>query len=241
MRAARKSWKTYALGAAAVAALLSSTACGPDGGTEDGAAAPTPSGTTSASDSAPTAAPSPSDSAKPSASESAKPGATSSGKPGGSGSGGSGTGNTGKAPACADGDLSIGTSYWAHDSGQHLLITATNVTDKPCTLYNYPFITFGQDVDSPLQPMESQPKALATIGPKQKAYAGVKLFLGGEKTDTYESFGLAYADPSSNNDGSPIDVALSDEVQFVNVGQKPSVTFWNLDRSEVEKFVFKAR
>ncbi|SEC20332.1 Protein of unknown function [Streptomyces sp. TLI_105] len=234
MRAARKSWKTYALGAAAVAALLSSTACGPDGGTEDGAASPAPSGTASATGTAPPASPSPSptESKKPSATDSAKPSATSSG---------SGSGGKEKAPACGDQDLSIGTSYWAHDSGQHLLITATNVTDKPCTLYHYPFITFGKDADSPLQPMESPAKAVATIGPKQKAYAGVKLFLGGEKTTAYESFGLAYHDPADNNDGSPIDVALSDEVQFVNVGQNPSVTFWNLDRSEVEKFVFKAR
>ncbi|WP_052499356.1 DUF4232 domain-containing protein [Streptomyces vietnamensis] len=241
MRAARKTWKTYALGAAAAAALLSSTACGPTGGAkDDGAASQAPSGTASATDSAqptPTTA-SPSDSAKPSATESAKPTATGSGKPGGSG--GDSKGN-GKAPACGDQDLSIGTSYWAHDSGQHLLITATNVTDKPCTLYHYPFITFGQDVDNPLTPMESPAKAVATIGPKEKAYAGVKLFLGGEKTKTYTSFGIAYQDPSSNNDGSPVDVAFSDDVQFVTVGQNPSVTFWNLDRSEVEKFVFKAR
>ncbi|MEU6624067.1 DUF4232 domain-containing protein [Streptomyces litmocidini] len=231
--AARKSWKTYALGAAAVAALLSSTACGPDGGTDDGAVSPAPSRTASATGTTAPVTPSPApttDAPQPTAAHSAKP----------SGSG-SGSGSKEKAPACGDQDLSIGTSYWAHDSGQHLLITATNVTDKPCTLYHYPFITFGQDVDSPLQPMESPAKAVATIGPKQKAYAGVKLFLGGEKTKTYESFGIAYQDPNSNDDGSPIDVALSDEVQFVTVGRNPSVTFWNLDRSEVERFVFKAR
>ncbi|MBB4985058.1 DUF4232 domain-containing protein [Streptomyces nymphaeiformis] len=233
MRAARTSWKTYALGAAAVAAFLSSTACGPSA-TEDGAASPAPSGTASATDSAqPSTAPSPSPST-----EAPQPSATTSARPSASATATS----SGKAPACGDHDVSIGTSYWAHDSGQHLLITATNVTDKPCTLYNYPFITFGQNTDSPLTPMESPAKAIATIGPKQKAYAGVKLFLGGEKTSGgYKSFGIAYADPSNSEDGSPIDVEFSDEVQFVNVGQNPSVTFWNLDRSEVERFVFKAR
>ncbi|MER5206258.1 DUF4232 domain-containing protein [Streptomyces sp. NPDC002825] len=236
MRAARTSWKTYALGAAAVAALLSSTACGPTGGTEDGAATQAPSGTASATASTPTEAPSPTESAKPGATESPKPTGSSSG----SGSGSDG-GSKGKAPACADPDVSVDTSYWPHDSGQHVLITATNVTDKACTLYFYPFIYFGQETENPLSPMESQPTAVATIGPKQKAYAGVKLFLGGEKTKTYESFGIAYQDPSNNNDSAPIDVAFSQDVQFVTVGQKPSVTFWNLDRSEVEKFVFKAR
>ncbi|GGV07523.1 hypothetical protein GCM10010275_54670 [Streptomyces litmocidini] len=235
MRAARRSWKRYALGAAAAAALLSSTACGPDGGAGDGAASPAPSGTASATASArPTTANPTTEAPRPTATRSAKPGATASGT-------GSGGGSKENAPACGDQDLSIGTSYWAHDSGQHLLITATNVTDKPCTLHHYPFITFGQDTDGPLPPMESPAKALATIGPKEKAYAGVKLFLGGERTKTYESFGIAYQDPESGDAGSPIDVALSDDVQFVTVGQKPSVTFWNLDRGEVERFVFKAR
>ncbi|WP_369147193.1 DUF4232 domain-containing protein [Streptomyces sp. R44] len=229
MRAARKTWKTYTLGAVAVAALLSSTACGPSGGTEDGAAsqAPSaaPSATASATGSTPSEAPSPTGSAKPSATATAEPGGDS----------------KDKAPACADPDVSIDTSYWPHDSGQHLLITATNDTDRACTLYFYPFIYFGQETENPLPPMESPAKAVATIGPKQKAYAGVKLFLGGEKTETYESFGIAYRDPSNNNDSAPIDVAFSKDVQFVTVGRKPSVTFWNLDRSEVERFVFKAR
>ncbi|MFE2559247.1 hypothetical protein ACFXGT_25105 [Streptomyces sp. NPDC059352] len=83
--------------------------------------------------------------------------------------------------------------------------------------------------------------AIATIGPKEKAYAGVKLFLGGEKTDTYESFGMACQDPDSDSDGAAVDVALSDEVTFVTVGPNPSVTFRNRDRGGVEEYVFKAR
>ncbi|WKD34319.1 DUF4232 domain-containing protein [Streptomyces xanthophaeus] len=44
--------------------------------------------------------------------------------------------------ACNDNDLSITTSVWRQDPGQHLLITATNFTDKPCTLYRYPYIGY---------------------------------------------------------------------------------------------------
>ncbi|MGA5196671.1 DUF4232 domain-containing protein [Streptomyces exfoliatus] len=227
MRAARQSWKTYALGAAAVAALLSSTACQPGGSTIDVPVNPKPSGTPSATDSTKPGTPSATGSAKPGT---GTPAATESGSV-----------SDGTAEACADPDLSIATSYWPKDNGQHMLITATNVTDKPCTLYHYPFVYFGQDNDNPLGPMESKPTAVATIGPKEKAYAGVKLFLGGEKTTTYTSFGLGYHDPNSNNDGSPVDVSLSGEVDFVTVGPNPSVTFWNRDRSEVEKYVFKAR
>lgn len=236
MRAARQSWKTYALGATAVAALLSSTACQPGGGTDDGAAGTKPSGTPSATGSAKPGTPSATDSTAPGA-----PTASDSTAPGTPTPTGSGSVSDGTAKACADPDLSIATSYWPRDNGQHMLITATNVTDKPCTLYHYPFVYFGQDNDSPLGPMESKPTAIAVIGPKEKAYAGVKLFLGGEKTTTYTSFGLGYHDPNNNNDGSPVDVSLSGEVDFVTVGPNPSVTFWNRDRSEVEKYVFKAR
>ncbi|MFD3661025.1 DUF4232 domain-containing protein [Streptomyces sp. NPDC058659] len=241
MGAARKSWKTYALGAAAVAALLSSTACQPGGGSDDGAAGTPPSGSASATTgSEQPSTPGATETTEPTEpSESAAPPvATDSATPGGGDGDG---GGTAAARACVDDDLSYDTSYWPRDSGQHLLLTATNNSDKPCTLYHYPFVYFGQETENPLGPMESKPTAIATIGPKEKAYAGMKLFLGGEKTVTYESFGLALANPKQTEQGAALDIALSDEVKFVTVGPNPSVTFWNRDRREVEKYVFKAR
>jgi hypothetical protein len=228
MRAARKNWKTYALGVAAVAALLSSTAC-ESGGTDD-AARPTPSGTASATGSA-----GPGDGSGISSSGSANSG--------GSGDSGSSGGSGGAATAaCADPDLSITTSLWRHDEGRHLLITATNISDKPCTLYHYPYVSFGADIENPLSPMESKPQVIATIKPKGKAYAGLLLFRPDEKTNTFKSFALGYQDrvPNSGGDAAPLDIAFSDDIDSVAVGPNPLITYWNVDLGAVQNFMIKA-
>ncbi|MFC9293000.1 DUF4232 domain-containing protein [Streptomyces sp. NPDC057011] len=227
MRTARTSWKSYALGVAAVAALLSTTACqsgGPDNGKS-----PTASGTPGA-----TAAPTPS--ATPST-------------PGPTRSGGGGTAGPSQSPsgspaiaACNDNDLSIDTSGWRQDSGQHLLITATNITDKPCTLYHYPYVRFGTDTRDPVSPLDSKPRAVATIGPKQKAYAGVSVFRAGQETRTVTSFSLGYQDRAlnSNRDVAPLDIRLSDEVGSLTVGPAPRVTYWNTDLHAIEDLLFRS-
>ncbi|MGW7204082.1 DUF4232 domain-containing protein [Streptomyces sp. NPDC054837] len=216
MGAARKSWKTYTLGAVAVAALLASTACEPGGGTDDKA------------DTTP--------SASPTASDSATPG-------GSAGAGGSGdTGGSGEdaTRACADPDLSVATSVYPHDEVRHLLVTATNAGDTPCTLYHYPRVYLGDETENPLGPMESKPQAVATIEPGEKAYAGLFLFRAGEKTTTVESLGLGYMErvPNSDEEGAPLDIRLPDGTDFLTPGPNPGVTYWNTDLDAVEKFTF---
>ncbi|MFI1279195.1 DUF4232 domain-containing protein [Streptomyces sp. NPDC020858] len=235
MRTARKSWKTYALGVAAIAALLSSTAC-QSGGADDGKS-PTASGSPSA-----TGVPTPS--GTPSTAGTAQPGGGGTTGPSQSSGGSSadpGGGDTTIA-ACNDNDLSIDTSGWRQDSGQHLLITATNFTDKACTLYHYPYVRFGTDIGAPVSPMESKPRAIATIGPKEKAYAGLFVFRAGQKTTTVTSFSLGYQDraPNSNTDVAPLDIRLSDEVESLTVGPTPRVTYWNTDLRAVEDFLFRS-
>ncbi|MDX3537938.1 DUF4232 domain-containing protein [Streptomyces sp. MB09-01] len=235
MRTARTSWKTYALGAAAVAALLSSTAC--DSGGTDGGKNPGVSG-------APRTTGAPSASATPSPAGTTAPGGRGSTGPSQSAGGGSakpGGGDTTLA-ACNDNDLSIVTSGWRQDSGQRLLITATNFTDKACILYHYPYVRFGTDIGAPVSPMESKPRAVATIGPKEKAYAGVFVFRAGQQTRTVTSFSLGYQDraPDSNRDVAPLDIRLSDEVGSLTVGPDPRVTYWNTDLRAVEDFLFRS-
>ncbi|MFD7257750.1 DUF4232 domain-containing protein [Streptomyces sp. NPDC059874] len=217
MHTARTNWKRYALGAAAVAALLSSTAC-ESGGTNDGKNA-TASGAPSV-----TGTPGPSQS------------------PGGGGSATPGGGGQTTVAACNDNDLSITTSAWRQDSGQHFLITATNFTDKPCTLYHYPYVRFGVDMEDPIGPMESKPKAIATIGPKEKAYAGVFVFRAGQQTKTVTSFALGYQDRAlnSNRDVGSFDIRLADEIGSLTVGPTPKVTYWNTDLGAVEDFLFRS-
>ncbi|WP_405834634.1 DUF4232 domain-containing protein [Streptomyces sp. NBC_00105] len=230
MRTARTSWKTYTLGAAAVAALLSSTAC--DSGGTDNGKNPGVSGTPSASGAA-----SPSGTTRPGGGGSTAPSQSA-----GDGSAKPGSGGGSSTAACNDNDLSIDTSGWRQDSGQHLLITATNFTDKACTLYHYPYVRFGTGIGAPVGATESKPRAVATIGPKEKAYAGVFVFRAGQQTRTVTSFSLGYQDraPDSNRDVAPLDIRLSDEVGSLTVGPDPRVTYWNTDLGAVEDFLFRS-
>ncbi|WP_106983128.1 DUF4232 domain-containing protein [Streptomyces sp. NRRL S-237] len=219
MLTARTSWRTCALGAVALAALLSSAACNP------GIADDTKNPTTS------TPAATPSTPSTPGPSGTTQPGTT---QP----SAGAGAGMA----ACNDNDLSITTSVWRQDSGQHLLVTATNFTDKTCTLYHYPYIGFGAVIDGPLAPMGSAPKAIATIGPKEKAYAGLFLYRGSEKTVPVEAVSIGYQDRAlnSNKESAMLDVALSKEIGSLNVGTDARVTYWNRDLGAIEDLLFRS-
>ncbi|MFI8342579.1 DUF4232 domain-containing protein [Streptomyces sp. NPDC085639] len=212
------SWRTYSLAAAALAALLSSTACNP--GLAD-PKNPTPSGSASGASAAPgTKSPTQGSAAPPTA-----PTATPAG-----------------AVACNDNDLSITTSVWRQDSGQHLLVTATNFTDKTCTLYHYPYIGFGAVIEGPIDAMGSAPRAIATIGPKEKAYAGLFLFRGSEPTVAVEAVSIGYQDRAlnSNKESAMLDVALSKEIGSLNVGTNARVTYWNRDLGAIEDFLFRS-
>ncbi|MBT2407539.1 DUF4232 domain-containing protein [Streptomyces sp. ISL-87] len=138
--------------------------------------------------------------------------------------------------------MSIATSFWRQDSGQHLLITAINASDKACTLYHYPYVGFGADIEGPVSPMESKPQAIATIRPKERAYAGLFLFRGSEKTVAVEALSIGYQDRAlnSNRDVAMLDISLSDEIDFLNVGSNPRVTYWNRDLRAVENFLFRS-
>ncbi|MEU9703530.1 DUF4232 domain-containing protein [Streptomyces sp. NPDC047981] len=236
MRTSRSArWKTCTLGFAAAAALLTTTACQSDDGPGD-AKKPTPPATT-ASATPSTAAPS---SAPPTSAPPTAPPTTTAPEPGRST--GTGDGGTSTAVACNDNDLSIATSAWRMDSGQHLLITATNFTDTPCTLYHHPRIGFGATIDGPIPAMGSKPKAIVTIGPKQKAYAGLFLFRGGQRTVAVEAVSIGYQDraPGSNADVAMLDVSFPREMGSGNVGPDPRTTYWHRDQRTVEDILFRS-
>lgn len=90
--------------------------------------------------------------------------------------------------------------------------------------------------------MESKPKAIATIGPKEKAYAGVFVFRAGQQTRTVTSFALGYQDRAfnSNRDVASLDIGLSPEVGSLTVGPTPRVTYWNTDLRAVEDYLFRS-
>lgn len=240
MRTVRTHWKTYALGVTAVAALLSSTACRSDGG-GDGKS-PTPSGSPSATRTpAPSGTPGTAGTAKPGGGTPGTSRSPSSGTGGSGGSGGSGGGKD-AATACNDNDLSIALSTYRQDSGQHLLITATNMTDKACTLYHYPRVGFGATIEGPLPTVGPKAQAIATIGPKEKAYAGLFVFRPGEDTVTVTAVSMGYQDRAfdSNRDVGMLDHAVPKDVVSLTVGSNPRVTYWNRDLKTVEDLLFRS-
>ncbi|MCX3063552.1 DUF4232 domain-containing protein [Streptomyces beihaiensis] len=144
------------------------------------------------------------------------------------------------APACDAGGLSVATSYWEQDSGQNMLIKATNTTGKGCTLYHYPYLYFSGST-LPVPPFGAAPKALATIRPHESAYAGVHLFRAGENTaNAVNRFGIGYQGRvlGSDREVAPVDVRAPEG--GADVGPYPAVTRWNLDRRAVEDIVFRS-
>ncbi|GLX19116.1 MULTISPECIES: DUF4232 domain-containing protein [Streptomyces] len=237
MSTARNRWQTYALGAAAVAALLTSTAC--DSGKDDGknpAATASPSASASAPAS-PGASAAPGTS--PSASASTSPGGKASPSP--SGSAAPTADAKPAARACSHDDLSITPSLWKSDSGQNLLITAANISGTACTLYHYPYVGFGTVVAGPLPPLGSAPSAAATLQPREKAYAGVYMYRGGERTVAVTALSMGYQDraPGSNKDSAWLEQGLAAYTGDLNVGRGAKVTYWNKDLRAVEDQLFR--
>ncbi|MFE4605863.1 DUF4232 domain-containing protein [Kitasatospora indigofera] len=220
-RTSPRSWKSYALGAAACAALLAATACGP------GAGDPEPSDRPSS-----TASPKPTTAtpAAPTATTPAKPGTTAPATPtAGPGGAGGTSGGDGTTVACAKGDLSLAATT-EDDKGRpvrHLLLTLTNVGSRKCTVYNYPYVQMGADAQAPVAVIEdSDPKALATLAPGEKAYAA--LLVSGGHRDTYEagyvSLGLQGPRPGSHV-GESIRAELPG-IDTLTVDDGGRVTYW---------------
>ncbi|NUU20616.1 MAG: DUF4232 domain-containing protein [Streptomycetaceae bacterium] len=150
-----------------------------------------------------------------------------------------GQGDTTGSRACTDADVSITATTEPHDSGRHLLLTATNTGSTTCTLYRYPNVVFGAGAHD-VPPMES-PAAVATIGPGKKAYAGLRLFEAGEQVDTVTSLAVtlegrvANGSPTSN----PIDIRIPAELGgALNIGPNPMTTFWNTDLSALNRYLY---
>ncbi|MEV6107958.1 DUF4232 domain-containing protein [Streptomyces sp. NPDC051940] len=232
MRAARTDWKTYALGTAVLAALLSTTACESDG--KDNASAPTPSTTPSATGG----------STEPGSGESGAADGSQvtddSGSDSSGGSGGTDDSATGTA-ACAAGDVSVSATLYPHDEARHMLLTVTNTGDRKCTLYRYPIVRFDSGREDQVGPLESAMDDV-TIAPGAKAYAGMLLFRIGAPTDAVETVTVSLQGPVSNEDpdSAPVKVTLPDEAPFLNIDDNPGVSYWNASREKAEDYMFKA-
>jgi hypothetical protein len=227
-----RGWKSYGLGAAAVAALLASTAC------ESGAA--------EGSDDAKT-------SDRPSATSSAKPGETASASPGdgsddtggsedtgGGDDTGGGNGDTATIAACTADDLGVSATMEQADSkdARHLLLTVQNAGDKKCNVYHYPYVEIG-DAQRPtpvIKDSNPDPGRPTTIAPGQEAHAA--LLVAGGGMDEYPAKRITLTLQGSklgSKGGEPIDVPMPVETLYADDGQL--VTYWTTASGSALDFI----
>ncbi|MGW8887506.1 DUF4232 domain-containing protein [Streptomyces sp. NPDC055749] len=209
-----RDWKSYALGAAAVAALLASTACEPSAA--DGSDDTKPSGA-------------------PSATASAKPGDT-----GGSDDNGDENGSSDTIAACTMDELAVSAVVEPtdNDDNRHLLITVQNAGDKKCHVYHYPYIEIG-DPQGPtpvIKDSESDPGKPVTIAPGEEAHAA--LLVAGGARDEYEakSITLTLHDSKLGSEaGEPVDVPMPVDALYADDGQL--VTYWTTASGSALDFI----
>ncbi|MFC8896053.1 DUF4232 domain-containing protein [Streptomyces cinereoruber] len=191
--------KNTVLAAAAVAALsLGLTACGgSDTGAKDAGSASSAPQAAADQNAAKGGA---TDTTGGSTSEGSTTGASTSGgtTAGGSTAGGKGTtastASTGsatgakssaKAPACAHGDVRITVEKADEVPTEHVVLTATNVSGRACTLLEYPLLAFGpiQTAKDVPAVAKSKPAVPIVLKKGEPAYASVRVALGGVHED----------------------------------------------------------
>jgi hypothetical protein len=239
--AARKNHKSprgrnsYLLGAAAVAALLASTACEPGAakGSDDAKSSDRPSATSSAK-------PGRTASAKPGKRASAKPGKPAGDTGGSDDNGGGSGGGSGTIAACTADDLAVSSTKEPADSkdARHLLITVQNAGDKKCDVYRYPYVKIG-DAQGPtpvIKDSDPDPGKPVTIAPGEEAHAA--LLVAGGHMDEYAAKGMTLtlqgSKPGSKAAG-PIDVPMPADTLYADDGQL--VTYWTTASGSALDFI----
>ncbi|MFE9093262.1 DUF4232 domain-containing protein [Streptomyces sp. NPDC007264] len=210
-----RGWRACALGAAAVAVLLATTACEPGG---DDAADASKSPAQSSATTSPTAKTTPTATAKTTA-----PG---DGKGGSQESKGTGGEDNSSIPLCSLGDLSISAMKFDGDEPtRHILIVATNKSGKKCDVLNAPEVTLG-DAKGPAPRLEgSTTDDPVTLAPGEKAYAG--LLATGGHMDTYDvtSMTITLGSPGGETEAEkPVDLPMPVAAFPADDGQR--VTTW---------------
>ncbi|WP_432056790.1 DUF4232 domain-containing protein [Streptomyces sp. bgisy022] len=204
-RRLRRARRTYALGAVVIAALLTTTACGPDQG----------DGTDAAKPSERTGAKGPSE---------ASPGTEKDDDHNGESSPET---DPGAVALCTLGDLSITASHYgaSGDPVRHLLLVATNTGDTKCDVQNAPEVTLG-DGQGPAPVLEgTATDEVITLAPGEKAYAGLRATGGQQDTYDVTSMKVTLGSPGGETEAEePVDLPMPVASFPADDGQR--VTYW---------------
>ncbi|MFF0222739.1 DUF4232 domain-containing protein [Streptomyces sp. NPDC004629] len=229
--------RTRLIGAAAtvVLAALSLTACNDGTGVHDEGASTGASATASSS----------ADASKPNAPTADAPTADAPGadaasggqQPAGTGTAGSkpaGNGVAAKDPASAgrpgtcEGSNTKTVAAPLNRPVNHMLLTVTNTGSKPCFLYTYPAVRFGEAQAVPPVIEDSQPQAVVTLDPGQSGYASVNLSAadGSASNGRTENSLTVYFHGRSGNESVGTGAHPSLPAKGVYVDDSLKVTYW---------------
>ncbi|MFE5730577.1 DUF4232 domain-containing protein [Streptomyces sp. NPDC056528] len=90
-----------------------------------------------------------------------------------------------QAPACAHGDVRITAAKADEVPTEHIVLTATNVSGRTCTLLKHPLLAFGpiQTAKDVPAVAKSRPAVPIVVKNGEPAYANVRISLGGVHED----------------------------------------------------------
>ncbi|MFC8761111.1 DUF4232 domain-containing protein [Streptomyces sp. NPDC057193] len=90
-----------------------------------------------------------------------------------------------EALACSRGDIKVTAAKADEVPTEHIVLTATNVSGRSCTLLEYPLLAFGpvQTAKDIPAVAKSKPAAPVVLKPGAPAYANVRVALGGVDED----------------------------------------------------------
>ncbi|MFI6898628.1 DUF4232 domain-containing protein [Streptomyces sp. NPDC050256] len=237
----RRAARTSALGAVALIASLSLTACqGDDPEPYDAlpsasadSASKTPAESAGSSGDKGTAAPD-ADQGKDSTG-SGSGGGTSTTKPKDDSGNGGGSNDSGDAVTvtCTGANTKLSATEVSRPVN-HVLLTMTNTGSKACNAYYYPYLKFGEAQSVPNTFEDSKPQAVVTINPGESAYAGAMTSSAdGSGSNGYSTKDLEVSfqnrDGNSDNTGSSVSVPLS---KSVHVDSSLSVSYWQMSMDD---------
>lgn len=253
----RRAARTSALGAIALVASLSLTACqGDEPEPYDALASASPSSQTPAKSggasgdkesAAPVADQGKDSAGSDSGSDSGSGSGSGSGSDSGSGSG-SGSGKTTTEPGGGDNDDVVRLACTGSNTkltmtavqrpANHMLLTMTNTGSKACNAYNYPYLRFGEAQSVPSTFEDSKPQAVATINPGESVYTGVLTSAAdgsGEWGYSTNDLGVSFETLGGDSDtsGAEVKVPLA---KSVYVDSSLRVTYWQMSMDEALQY-----
>ncbi|MEU1365886.1 DUF4232 domain-containing protein [Streptomyces sp. NPDC005803] len=245
----RRAARTSALGAVALIASLSLTACQGDdpepydalASASPGSSPRTPAGSSGASGDKGAATPS-TGKGKDSAGSGSDSG---SGSGSSSGSGSAGGTSTDKPQgddeavqvACTGANTKL-TMTQVQRPINHMLLTMTNTGSKACNAYFYPYLRFGEAQSVPNTVEDSKPQAVRTINPGESVYTGVMTSAAdGSGSNGYSTkdLSVSFQNRAGNSDGtgSAVTVPLA---KSVYVDSSLSVTYWQTSMDDALQY-----